>query len=78
MSGYILLTKIFGLLHKAHLATMHGVPFLEARQNKSIKEKFVFYINDVVELLLSPRNVIHISRYSQVFYGNKNKSISII
>ncbi len=78
MSGYILLTKIFGLLQKTHLATIHGVPFLEARQNKSIKEKFVFYTNGVVEILLSPRNIIHISSYSQAFYGNKNKRISII
>ena len=78
MSGYILLTKIFGLLNKVHLVTMHGVPFLEARQNKSIKEKFVFYTNGIVELLLCPRNIIHISKYSQAFYGDKNKRIIII
>lgn len=78
MSGYILLTKIFGLLNKEHLVTMHGVPFLEARQHKSIKEKFVFYTNGFVELLLCPRNIVHISRYSQAFYGNKNKNIIII
>ena len=35
MSGYILLTKIFGLSNKVHLVTIHGIAFFEAKQKKS-------------------------------------------
>ena len=51
---------------------------MDIRADKSIKEKFVFYTNGFVELLLCPRNIIHISIYSQAFYGDKNKRIVII
>lgn len=73
MSGYILLTKIFGLLRKVPIVTIHGLPFLEAKQKINIKEKLVYYTNGIIELLFCPANVIHVSNYSSFKYKSKKK-----
>lgn len=78
MSGYILLTKFFGLLHKIPMVTIHGIPFAEARQKEKIKDKLVWYSNGIVEFLLCPSNIIHLSNYSAKLHGNNNKSIVAI
>lgn len=72
MSGYILLTRIFGLLHLPQIVTIHGIPFSEAKQKINIKDKIVYYTNGIVELLLCPRNIIHISKYSVAKSRQKN------
>jgi glycosyltransferase involved in cell wall biosynthesis len=64
MSGYILLTGLFGLRKKKSLVTIHGIAFKEARQKERLKEKLVWYSNGLVELLLRPANIIHLSNYS--------------
>ena len=73
MSGYILLTKMFGLLNTVQMVTIHGVPFSEARQQINIKGKLVYYTNGIVELLFKPVSTIHISKYSSAQYRNKKK-----
>ena len=78
MSGYILLTKFFGLFHKIQIVTIHGMSFLEARQKKSIKEKLVWYTNGIVEMLFCPKNIIHISFYTLNQFYRKNNNSSII
>lgn len=78
MSGYILLTKIFGLLNVIHIVTIHGIPFLEAKQKKSLKEKLVYYTNGFVEKLLFPSNIVHLSNYSKKQYVNKNNHVAVI
>lgn len=64
MSGYILLTGLFGLRKKKSLVTIHGIAFKEARQKETFREKLVWYSNGMVELLLRPANIIHLSKYS--------------
>lgn len=64
MSGYILLTGLFGLRKKKSLVTIHGIAFKEARQKETCKEKLVWYSNGIVEILLRPANIIHLSKYS--------------
>ena len=72
MSGYILMTKVFGLLNKVDVVTIHGVPFREAKTKINLKEKLVYYTNGIVERLLCPKNVIHISSYSHALYSNRS------
>lgn len=79
MSGYILLTGLFGLLKKVKLVTIHGIAFKEAKQKKTLKEKLVWYSNGIVELLLCPDNIIHLSNYSLSLTDKKNtNTFSII
>ena len=79
MSGYILLTKTFGLLHKTPILTIHGIAFPEARQKKKIKDKLVWYSNGIVELLLRPSNIIHLSEYATNLHSTKRKdTVAII
>jgi len=40
MSGYILLTKVFGLFHKVQMVTIHGIAFPEARQKEKKENLF--------------------------------------
>jgi glycosyltransferase involved in cell wall biosynthesis len=79
MSGYILLTGLFGLRKKKSLVTIHGIAFKEARQKERLKEKLVWYSNGFVELLLRPANIIHLSNYSySLLPATKQGCITII
>ncbi len=79
MSGYILLTRMFGLLQIPQIATIHGIPFSEAKQKINIKDKLVYYTNGIVELFFCPKNIIHISQYSVAkFTGRREKVFTII
>ena len=73
MSGYILLTKVFGLLGKKQLVTIHGIVFPEARLKKKLKDKLVWYSNGIVEIMLCPKNLIHLSKYSLALQGGKKE-----
>ena len=78
MSGYILLTKAMGLYNKIHVVTIHGISFREARHKKEVKQKLVLYTNGLAEMLLCPKNIIHISNYSRLlFMDRKNRSVII-
>ncbi|WP_394767771.1 glycosyltransferase [Ferruginibacter sp.] len=74
MGGICLTTKIFGLHHIKQLVTIHGISFLEARLIKNLREKLAIYINEVVEALLIPNNIIHISKYSLQIKGITKKN----
>lgn len=74
MGGICLTTKIFGLYHKKQLVTIHGISFLEARLIKNLREKLAIYINEFVEALLIPNNIIHISNYSLQIKGITKKN----
>jgi glycosyltransferase involved in cell wall biosynthesis len=78
MSGYILMTKVFGLFNKVQIVTIHGIPFLEARQKERIKEKLVWYSNGVVEWMLCPKNIIHLSNYSLKQFNKSKNCLSTI
>ncbi|MDN3655843.1 glycosyltransferase family 4 protein [Ferruginibacter paludis] len=79
MSGYILLTGLFGLRKKHALVTIHGIAFKEARQKERLREKLVWYSNGLVELLLRPANIIHLSNYSySLLPASKKGCVTII
>lgn len=78
MSGYILLSRLFGLPFVKQVVTIHGIPFAEAKTKINLKEKLVYYSNGVVEKMFCPKNIIHISAYSSAQYSNKNKANIII
>lgn len=73
MGGICLATKIFGLNHTTQVVTIHGMSFLEARLIKNIREKMAILINELVENILIPNNIIHISNYSLNIKGVTNK-----
>ena len=74
MGGICLITKVFGLYQKKQLVTIHGISFLEARIIKNLRKKLAIYANEIIEHLLIPKNIIHISSYSAGQYKNKNKT----
>ncbi len=79
MSGYILLTKLFGLSKKIQIVTIHGMAYNEARLQRLIKDKLVYYTNWIVGIFFCPKNIIHISNYSSnLFQNNKNSRTTII
>jgi glycosyltransferase involved in cell wall biosynthesis len=64
MGGFCLFTRIFGLHGKKSLLTIHGIAWPEAKLKKTIKDKIVMYGNGVVNEIFSPKNIIHLSKYS--------------
>ena len=73
MGGICLITKVFGLYQKKQLVTIHGISFLEARIIKNLRKKLAIYANEIIEHLLIPKNIIHISNYSLDIKGQTKK-----
>ena len=73
MGGICLTTKIFGLHHIKQLVTIHGISFLEARIIRNLRKKLAIYANEIIEHLLIPKNIIHISNYSLDIKGQTKK-----
>lgn len=71
-SDSFLFTKIFGLLGKKHLLTIHGIAMAEGKVNKNLRSKLSSYFNGLIELLLFPKNIIQISEYSKKMYAQRN------
>lgn len=79
MGGICLITKVFGLYQKKQLVTIHGMSFLEARIIRNLRKKLAIYANEIIEYLLIPQNIIHISNYSLGIKGiTKKISYTII
>ena len=66
-----LFTKLFGLHQKKHLQTIHGISVAEGKINRNFKIKVTSYFNGLVEKIMLPRNVIHLSQYSKRMYEKK-------
>lgn len=73
MGGICLITKVFGLYQKKQLVTIHGMSFLEARIIRNLRKKLAIYANEIIEYLLIPKNIIHISNYSLGIKGITKK-----
>ena len=79
MGGICLITKVFGFYHTKELVTIHGISFLEAKIIKKLRKKLAIYANEIIENLLIPKNIIHISNYSRQIKGKtKNLCYTII
>ncbi|MFT3911829.1 MAG: glycosyltransferase family 4 protein [Ferruginibacter sp.] len=64
-------TKLFGLNKIKHLQTVHGIAMAEGKVNKNFKSKMTSYFNGMMEKLLFPKNIIHLSQYSKRTYEDK-------
>lgn len=74
-----LFTKLFGLHRKKCLETIHGIAMAEGKVNKSLKVKITNVFNEAVQILMFPRNIIHLSQYSFKTYSKvKNDHYTII
>lgn len=71
-----LLLRLFIPYHSKHVLTIHGITFAEARLKKNFLQRIKWYQNGVVEWLLLPRHIIHISRYSREIFLAANKLAS--
>ncbi|MEO7045368.1 MAG: glycosyltransferase family 4 protein [Ferruginibacter sp.] len=59
-----LLIKSRGIAHKPYLLTVHGMAFAEGRAQKKISDKINLFYNGLLQVMLHPKNIIHISDYS--------------
>jgi len=71
LGGAFLITKIWGLNKDKQLLTIHGIARAESKVTKSIKAKMAFYVNDWIENMLRPKNLLHLSNYSFNLYVGK-------
>ncbi|MCP9751051.1 glycosyltransferase family 4 protein [Ferruginibacter sp. HRS2-29] len=78
-SDAFLFTKLFGLRGVKHLLTIHGIAMAEGKVNKNFRYKMSSYFNGLVEKIMFPKNIIHLSSYSVRMYGRlKINKYSII
>ena len=67
-----LLTGILGLKKTPHLLTIHGIAVAEGKSDVQMKRKVSSYFNEIMERILFPKYIIHLSNYSKSFYSNVN------
>lgn len=53
-----------------HVLTIHGITFAEARLKKNWLQRIKWYQNGIVEWLLLPKYLIHISKYSRKIFSS--------
>ncbi len=58
-------SKILGLYNTKYLLTIHGMSFDEGKIKTKWKDKFTWFFNAIVQELMYPKNVIHLSNYSK-------------
>lgn len=74
-----LLLRLFVHKRWKHVLTVHGITFAEARIKRNLFQKLKWYQNGIVEWLLLPRNIIHISEYSKrVISGGQENGFPVI
>lgn len=73
--NFLLLRMFIGQYNK-HVLTIHGITFAEARLKKHFLQRMKWYQNGIVEWLLLPKHIIHISKYSRQIFLAANKLIS--
>jgi glycosyltransferase involved in cell wall biosynthesis len=77
LGGAFLLSRI-GLKAKCIAQTIHGIIFSEGKIQTGIKVKGTYLLNGIIERLLLPKNIIHISQYSSRLFNNKNQDTTRI
>ncbi len=66
-----LLMRTWGVYKVPELLTIHGIIFAEAKLKKKWSDKMYWYLNGIIERLLVPGNVIHLSNYSKNIFTLK-------
>jgi len=70
--NFLLLRLFIGQQYK-HVLTIHGITFAEARLKKNFLQRLKWYQNGIMEWLLLPKHIIHISKYSRQIFLSANK-----
>lgn len=73
--NFLLLRMFIGQYNK-HVLTIHGITFAEARLKKHFLQRLKWYQNGIVEWLLLPKHIIHISKYSRKIFLAANRVAS--
>ena len=58
-------TRLWGLNNTRYLLTIHGMSFDEAKRKKKLKDKITWYFNGLVQVYMTPGNIIHLSNFSK-------------
>lgn len=69
-----LLIRVGAPRRDRHILTVHGITFAEARLKRKFLQRMKWYQNGIVEWLLLPRHIIHISDYSKNVVPTRNKN----
>ncbi|GAO44328.1 putative glycosyltransferase [Flavihumibacter petaseus NBRC 106054] len=64
-----LLIRFFAHKRYKHVLTIHGITFAEAKLKKYWKQRMKWYMNGIVERVMLPPHVIHISKYSKNIFS---------
>jgi glycosyltransferase involved in cell wall biosynthesis len=71
-------SKILGLYKKKYLLTIHGMSYEEGRIKYKWKDKFIWFFNAFIQDIMYPKNVIHLSHYSQNKFSRFKETHSVI
>jgi len=63
-----LLMRIWGVYKIPEVLTIHGIIFAEAKLKVRLIDKWYWYLNGIVERILIPSNIIHLSNYSKAIF----------
>lgn len=66
-----LLTKLGVHRKQKIILTIHGMSFFEAKLKKRFKDKLTWYLNGLLQVMLLPANLIHLSKFSLKMYDRK-------
>lgn len=67
-----LLTRLLRTKKKPFLQTIHGMSIEEAKRKKKIKDKLTWYFNGMIQRICQPKNIIHLSTFSQQLHKHLN------
>lgn len=65
-----LLMRFLAGRRRKHVLTIHGITFAEAKLKPRLLQKLKWYQNGVVERMLLPDHIIHISEYSKKIFSS--------
>ncbi len=66
-----LLTQIFGIVNTKFVLTIHGMASEEAKRKIKITDRLKWNFNYLIQKLLFPKNIIHLSKFSLKNFNNK-------
>ena len=73
-----LLTRLLRIRKKPFLQTIHGMSLEEAKRKKYIKDKITWYFNGMIQRICQPKNIIHLSTFSQQLHSHLNIEKEVI
>ncbi len=68
-----MLTRLLGVWKRPIIQTIHGMSLEEAKRKGKVKDKIIWYFNGLIQKLMTPKNIIHLSEFSK----NRIKNIHL-